>query len=108
MNNKEIIKASKKRFKKHYILHVTVKDDADSLPVKLSPFTSIIEHSKDEFQHKNYVIHIHDKYLTIKAEDFVFEPVKLLFDDILWIELYYVFDVIDSKKDDSLKNETII
>ena len=47
MNNKEIIKASKKRFKKHYLLHVTVKDDADSLPVKLSPFTSIIEHSKD-------------------------------------------------------------
>ena len=58
MNNKEIIKASKKRFKKHHLLHVTVKDDADSLPVKLSPFTSIIEHSKDEFQHKNYVIYI--------------------------------------------------
>ena len=35
MNNKGIIKASKKRFKKHYLLHVTVKDDADSLPVKL-------------------------------------------------------------------------
>ena len=108
MEDKEIIKESKKRFKKHHLLHVTVKDDADSLPVKLSPFTSIIEHSKDEFQHKNYVIYVHDKYLTIKAEEFVFEPVKLLFDDKLWIELYYVFDVLDSKKDDSLNKEKII
>lgn len=108
MNKEEIIKEAKKRFKPHYVFYVTVRDDANLLPVELSPFTSIIEHSKDEFQHKNYVIYIHDKYLTIKAEDFVFEPVKLLFDDILWIELYYVFDVIDSKKDDSLKKETFI
>ena len=49
MNNKEIIKASKRRFKKHHLLHVTVKDDANLLPFNISPFTSIIEHSKDEY-----------------------------------------------------------
>lgn len=108
MEDKEIIKESKKRFKKHHLLHVTVKDDANLLPFDISPFTSIIEHSKDELQHKNYVIYVHDKYLTIKADEFVFEPVKLLFDDKLWIELYYVFDVLDSKKDDSLNKEKII
>ena len=107
MNNKEIIKASKKRFKKHYLLHVTVKDDADSLPVKLSPFTSIIEHSIDELQHKNYVIRVHAEYITVSSKDFLFEPFKLLFDDKLWLELYYVFYIVDKKKVDSLKKEKI-
>lgn len=44
---KEIIKESQARFKRHKWLHVTVKDDADSLPYKISPFTVLIEHSKD-------------------------------------------------------------
>lgn len=101
---KEIIKESQARFKSHKWLHVTVRDDADSLPYKISPFTAIIEHSKDDLQHKNYILHINDKYLTVSSKEFKFEPVKLLIDDRIWIELFYIFDVNvkKSKKDKSL------
>lgn len=101
---KEIIKEAQARFKSHQWLHVTVKEDADSLPYKISPFTAIIEHSKDSLQHKNYILYIHDKYLTVSSKEFKFEPVKLLIDDKIWIELFYVFEVNvkKSKKDKSL------
>lgn len=36
---------------------------------------------------------MHEKYLTISSKSFTFEPVKLLIDDKLWVELYYTFDV---------------
>lgn len=107
MNKEEIIKAAKKRFKPHYVFYVTVRDDANLLPVELSPFTSIIQHSIDELQHKNYVIRVHAEYITVSSKDFLFEPFKLLFDDKLWLELYYVFYIVDKKKVDSLKKEKI-
>ena len=97
---KEIIKESQARFKSHKWLHVTVRDNADSLPYKISPFTAIIEHSKDDLQHKNYILYIQ----TVSSKEFKFEPVKLLIDDRIWIELFYIFDVNvkKSKKDKSL------
>ncbi len=107
MNKEEIIKEAKKRFKPHYVFYVTVRDDANLLPVELSPFTSIIQHSIDELQHKNYVIRVHAEYITVSSKDFLFEPFKLLFDDKLWLELYYVFYIVDKKKVDSLKKEKI-
>ena len=107
MNKEEIIKEAKKRFKHHYVFYVTVRDDANLLPVELSPFTSIIQHSIDELQHKNYVIRVHAEYITVSSKDFLFEPFKLLFDDKLWLELYYVFYIVDKKKVDSLKKEKI-
>ncbi len=107
MNKEEIIKEVKKRFKPHYVFYVTVRDDANLLPVELSPFTSIIQHSIDELQHKNYVIRVHAEYITVSSKDFLFEPFKLLFDDKLWLELYYVFYIVDKKKVDSLKKEKI-
>ena len=101
---KEIIMVAQERFKRHQWLHVTVKEDADSLPYKISPFTAIIEHSKDDLKHKNYILYIHEKYLTVSSKDFKFEPVKLLIDDKIWVELFYIFDVNvqKSKKDKSL------
>lgn len=107
MNKEEIIKEAKKRFKPHYVFYVTVRDDANLLPVELSPFTSIIQHSIDELQHKNYVIRVHAEYITVSSKDFLFEPFKLLFDDKLWLELYYVFYIVDKKKVNSLKKEKI-
>lgn len=107
MNKEEIIKEAKKRFKPHYVFYVTVRDDANLLPVELSPFTSIIQHSIDELQHKNYVIRVHAEYITVSSKDFLFEPFKLLFDDNLWVELYYVFNIVNKKKVDSLKKEKI-
>ena len=107
MNKEEIIKEAKKRFKPHYVFYVTVRDDANLLPVELSPFTSIIQHSIDELQHKNYVIRVHAEYITVSSKDFLFEPFKLLFDDKLWLELYYVFYIVDKKKVDSLKKKKI-
>ena len=107
MNKEEIIKEAKKRFKPHYVFYVTVRDDANLLPVELSPFTSIIQHSIDELQHKNYVIRVHAEYITVSSKDFLFEPFKLLFDDKLWLELYYVFYIVDKKMVDSLKKEKI-
>ena len=107
MNKEEIIKEAKNRFKPHYVFYVTVRDDANLLPVELSPFTSIIQHSIDELQHKNYVIRVHAEYITVSSKDFLFEPFKLLFDDKLWLELYYVFYIVDKKKVDSLKKEKI-
>ena len=107
MNKEEIIKEAKKRFKPHYVFYVTVRDDANLLPVELSPFTSIIQHSIDELQHKNYVIRVHAEYITVSSKDFLFEPFKLIFDDKLWLELYYVFYIVDKKKVDSLKKEKI-
>ena len=107
MNKEEIIKEAKKRFKPHYVFYVTVRDDANLLPVELSPFTSIIQHSIDELQHKNYVIRVHAEYITVSSKDFLFEPFKLLFDDKLWLELYFVFYIVDKKKVDSLKKEKI-
>lgn len=98
MNKEEIIKEAKKRFKPHYVFYVTVRDDANLLPVELSPFTSIIQHSIDELQHKNYVIRVHAEYITVSSKDFLFEPFKLLFDDKLWLELYYVFYIVDKKR----------
>ena len=107
MNKEEIIKEAKKRFKPHYVFYVTVRDDANLLPVELSPFTSIIQHSIDELQHKNYVIRVHAEYITVSSKEFLFEPFKLLFDDKLWLELYYVCYIVDKKKVDSLKKEKI-
>lgn len=89
----EIMLESKKRFNQHQWLYVTVKSDVESLPYSPSPFDSILEHSRDSLHHKHYILYIHDKYLTIRADGFNYEPVKLLIDDKIWIELFYLFDV---------------
>ena len=97
LKEKEIIAESKARFRQHKWLHVIVKNGVSTLPYSPSPFDSILEHSKDSLQHKNYILYIHDKYITIRSEDFTFEPVKLLIDDKIWVEIFSLFDI-NSKK----------
>lgn len=86
-----------------------MKSEVESLPYSPSPspFYSILEHSKDSLHHKHYILYIHDKYLTIRADGFNFEPVKLLIDDKIWIELFCLFDVNEkeTKKDKKLAKD---
>ena len=89
---KEIIKKAKRKFVKHKWLNVIVKPDAH-LPYINSALQSIAIKSRNHLRHKDYILYVHEKYLTISSKSFTFEPVKLLIDDKLWVELYYTFDV---------------
>lgn len=93
--DKKIIKKAMRKFPSHCKLQVVVKDDA-SVPYEVSFFHKIIADSKNpKWQHKKFLLYIHDYYLTIKGYDFIFEPVVVELHDELWIELYYVFDVVN-------------
>ena len=87
---KGIIKKAKRKFVKHKWLNVIVKPDAH-LPYINSALQSIVINSRNHLRHKDYILYVHEKYLTISSKSF--EPVKLLIDDKLWVELYYTFDV---------------
>lgn len=93
INEKKIIKEAKRKFVKHKWLNVYVKNHA-SVPYEKSFFSKFIADSNNpDLMHKNYILYIHDEYLTIRAQDFLFEPVKVELHDELWIELYCVFNI---------------
>lgn len=86
-----IIKASKRKFKKHVTYLVSVKPYA-SVPYEKSFFHKIISDSI-HLNHTHYILYIHDTYLTIQSKTHVFEPVKVTLDNKLWIEIYKVFKI---------------
>ncbi len=91
--DKKIVKKAMRKFPNHCKLHVKVKDNA-SVPYESSFFHKIIADSKNpKWQHKKFLLYIHDYYLTIRGDGFIFEPVVAELHDELWIELYHVFDV---------------
>lgn len=93
ITEKKIIKEAKRKFVKHKWINVYVKNQA-FVPYEKSFFHKIIADSNDlNLKHKNYILYIHDEYLTIQAQDFIFEPIKVELHDELWIELYYVFNI---------------
>ena len=93
INEKKVIKKAERKFLKHKWIHVYIKEDA-SLPYEKSFFSKFIADSNNPaLMHKNYILYIHDGYLTIRAEDFLFEPVKVELHNKLWIELYNVFNI---------------
>ena len=94
MDNNLIVKAQLK-FPKHKRIYVRVKEKPLN-PFHSSIFDQVIQISK---VHSKYILYIHDDYLTYESQTIEnFEPVRLLLDDKLWIELISVFDVIKIKK----------
>lgn len=91
IEKEKIINKAKREFVKHKWLHVYVKENA-SVPYEKSFFHKIIADSIN-LKHKRFVLYIHDAYLTIRAQDFVFEPIKVPLHNELWIELYCVFAI---------------
>lgn len=95
--DKKMVKKAKREFPSHQSLSVMVKDDA-STPYELSFFHKLIADSKNpKWQHKKFLLYIHDYYLTIRGDGFVFEPVVVELHDELWIELYNVFYIPKNK-----------
>ena len=95
----------KKLLKKHKWIRVYVKKNA-SVPYEKSFFSKFIADSNNpDLMHKNYILYIHEDYLTIRAEDFLFEPVKVLLHDELWAELYYVFNIEDEADSSTLMHD---
>ena len=89
----KIIEKSRKKFVKHKWIYVYIKKDA-YVPYEKSFFHKFIADSKNpKLKHKNYVLYIHEDYITIRGQGFDFDPVKVLLHDKLWIELYYVFNL---------------
>lgn len=106
INKKKIIKKAKRKFMKHKWIHVYVKEDA-SLPYEKSFFSKFIADSNNPvLMHKDYILYIHEDYLTIRAENFLFEPVKVPLHDKLWVELYCVFDIKDKVDNSKLMHDT--
>lgn len=94
---KEIVSKSKEKFKKHRWLSVTLKKDV-SYPYPLSPLESLIILQYNNFKRKEYLLYIHNKYLSIRclgkcSKESNFEPVRFLLDDFIWAELYTIFDI---------------
>lgn len=103
--NKKIIEKSKRKFTKHKWLYVHVKKDA-YVPYEKSFFHKIIADSNNpKLRHKKYILYIHEEYLTIRSQDFNFEPIKVILDDKLWIELFCVFSVKEVSDDFKLMND---
>lgn len=106
INEKKVIKKAKRKFLKHKWIHVYVKKNA-SVPYAKSFFHKIIADSNNPaLMHKNYILYIHDAYLTIRAEDFLFEPVKVELHNKLWIELYNVFNIEGEIDNSTLMHDT--
>lgn len=105
INEKKIIKEAERKFVKHKWLNVYVKKHA-SVPYEKSFFHKIIADSNNPaLMHKNYILYIHEDYLTIRAKDFLFEPVKVELHDELWIELYCVFNIEDESDNLTLMHD---
>lgn len=106
IDEKKLIKKAKRKFEKHKWIHVYVKRNA-SVPYEKSFFHKIIADSNNStLKHKNYILYIHEKYLTIRAQDFLFEPVKVPLHDELWVELYCVFNLESENDDLTLMHDT--
>lgn len=88
-----IIEKSRKKFVKHKWLFVYIKKNA-YVPYEKSFFHKYIADSKNpKLKHKNYILYIHDDYLSIRGNGFPLERVTVELHDELWIELYCVFNV---------------
>lgn len=89
---RNIIKESKKQFLSHSWLRIIVKKDPHN-PYGNMIFEKII-HDSIFLNHTKYAIYIHDKYISIRSLKYeCFEPIKILLDNKLWIELYNVFEI---------------
>ena len=105
IDEKKIIEEAKRNFIRHKWLYVRVKKDA-SVPYEKSFFHKIIADSNNpELKHKKYILYIHEKYLTIRAQNFIFEPIKAPLDDKLWVELDCVFSVKEVSDDFKLMQD---
>lgn len=94
MNNKKIIKKAKRKFPKHEWIYVRVKEYA-TVPYEASFFHKIVTDSK-KLGHTDYKLYIHDDRMSIRSRQFpLFEPIYVDLDDKLWIELFYVFKVVE-------------
>ena len=85
---KEIIKKAKRKFPKHQYLYLRVKKN----PKK--PYTKTVFEKAIELRRKHpvYKFYIHDNYLTFISTSIKnAEGVRVIIDDKLWIELYYIF-----------------
>ena len=106
IDEKKVVKKAKRKFMKHKWINVYVKEDA-SVPYDKSFFHKIIADSNNaKLMHKNYVLYIHEDYLTIRAQDFLFEPVKVALHDELWVELYNVFNIANEPDNSTLMHDT--
>lgn len=103
IDEKKVIKKAKRKFVKHKWLYVYVKKNA-SAPYEKSFFNKLIADSKNPLKHKNYILYIHEDYLSIRPNGFLMDTIKVLLDDKLWIELYYVFNI-KEPDDESLVND---
>lgn len=106
IDEKKIVQKATRKFVKHKWINVYVKNQA-SVPYEKSFFNKIIaDCNNPKLKHKNYILYIHDEYLTIRAQDFLFEPVKVELHDKLWIELYCVFNIEGETDNFSLMHDT--
>ena len=97
--NKDMrIKKSKVYFKKHEWLYVKVRFNA-YVPYEKSIFHKIIADSQSKLKHKNYILYIHENYVSIRSHGFLFETIKIPLHDELWDELYCVFCLSHNIKD---------
>lgn len=105
IDEKKIIKESKRKFVKHKWLYVHVNENA-SVPYEKSFFHKIIADSKKPLLHEKYILYIHEEYLTISSKSFLFESIKVPLHDELWVELYFVFTLEGEADDVNLMHDT--
>lgn len=88
----KILKKSRKTFPTHQKIIVRVKDFPNN-PFNSTIFEKIIEGKN---MYPEFTLYIHDDYLTINSIQIKnYEPVKLILDYKLWIEIYDVFNFVD-------------
>lgn len=104
IDEEKIIREAKRKFVKHKWLYIYVKKKA-SVPYEKSFFHKIIADSKKPLLHKNYILYIHEEYLTISSKSFIFEPIKVTLHDKLWVELYFVFNLEGEADDENLMQD---
>ena len=105
IDEEKIIEEAKRKFIKHKWLYVRVKKDA-SVPYEKSFFHKIIADSNNpKLMHKQYILYIHEQYLTIRAQNFIFETIKHPLDDKIWVELNSVFSVKEVSDDQKLMQD---
>ncbi|MCI8616652.1 MAG: hypothetical protein HFJ60_00010 [Clostridia bacterium] len=92
IDEKKVIKKAKRKFVKHKFIYVCIKENAYA-PYEKSFFHKLISDSKSPLKHKNFILYIHDNYLSIHPNGFVLDTIKVPLDDKLWVELYCVFEL---------------
>lgn len=104
IDEKRLIEKAKQKYEKHKWLNIYVKKNA-FLPYEKSFFHKIIADSKKPLHHKNYILYIHEDYLTISSNSFIFEPIKVTLHDKLWVELQCVFNLKSESEDITLSQD---